>query len=127
MNAGADRLRFSEDHLWFARDGGCVTVGVTERISRILTWVNGVALPPVGARLVAGEELATIDSQKVEISLTTPIALDVVTVNDALAGDPMLVRMDPRGTGWLLRAAIEDEQWSRLLAPTAYEEVLRST
>lgn len=127
MQSGADGLRFSAEHLWFARDGDRVTVGVTERISRILTWVNGVMLPPKGARLVAGEELATIDSQKAEISVAAPIALEVLAVNDALVGDPMLVRMDPRGRGWLLRAVIEEEHWWRLLEPTAYEELLRST
>jgi glycine cleavage system H protein len=119
---GAD-LRYSKDHLWLRDDGDRVAIGITERISRILTWVNAVALPAAGAQVAAGDALATIDSQKAEIEIPAPVALEVVALNEALAADPMLVRMDPRGRGWLLAALLEPGGWHRLLIAAEYEQL----
>jgi len=124
LTAGDDELRYSEEHLWLRRQAGCVSVGVTERISRILTWVNRVDLPQPSARLDAGDELVTIDSQKAVIVVAAPVALTVVTVNDALFTDPMLVRMDPHGRGWLVEVSLEASGWERLLEADAYQRVV---
>jgi glycine cleavage system H protein len=125
MDAADVDVRYSPDHLWLREDGRGVTIGVTEQISRVLTWVNDVALPVPGARFEAGEQLAQIDSQKADIAITAPAALEVVAVNDALRADPMLVRMDPRGRGWLVVAELVDGGWDRLLEPAAYDALLR--
>lgn len=119
----ADDVRYSEEHLWLRREGARVTVGVTERISRILTLVSAVSLPDAGAHLAPGEELVAIDSQKALIVVPAPVALEVVALNGDLARDPMLVRLEPRTGGWLLRAGLADGAWERLLPPTAYEEL----
>ena len=124
--ADAD-VRYSRDHLWLRHDGGHVTIGVTEKISRILTWVNEVALPAPGSRIANGAPLAEIDSQKADIAVPAPAALDVVAVNDALRTEPMLVRMDPRGQGWLVTAVLDDGEWRRLLDSAAYDELLRAS
>jgi glycine cleavage system H protein len=121
--AVADDVRYSHEHLWLRRDSQWVTVGITERISRILTWVSAVALPDPGAQLAAGEELVAIDTQKALIAVPSPVAIEVVAVNGDLARDPMLVRLEPRTGGWLLRAALADAAWERLLPPTAYAEL----
>ena len=121
MSADDDNVRYSAEHLWLRRGADRVTIGVTEKVSRILTWVNAVILPALGARLTAGEELAIIDSQKAAISLPAPVALEVLGVNDALTSDPMLVRMEPRTGGWLVAATLEDADWERLLDLPSYE------
>lgn len=117
-------LRYSPEHLWLRREDERVTVGVTEQISRILTWVNAVELPAPGTRLAAGEELATIESQKADISIAAPAPLEVLVVNDLLATEPMLVRMEPRGRGWLLAASLESGAWEHLLDRAGYDELL---
>ena len=82
-------------------------------------------LPVPGTKLDAGDELATIDSQKAEIAVQAPAALEVLDANDALVRDPMLVRMEPLGRGWLVVAALEAGSWERLLTLADYEEALR--
>jgi glycine cleavage system H protein len=119
-------VRYSAEHLWLRRDRERVTVGVAEKISRILTWVSAVEVPAPSTRLEAGDELASIDSQKALIAIPAPVALEVVAVNDALVADPMLVRMDARGAGWLLQAQLDGGGWERLLEPAAYEALLRA-
>ena len=116
----ADDLRYSEDHLWFRQVQGSLIAGITEEISRVLTWVNRVDLPADGAQLAAGDELATIDSQKAVFVLPAPVSLEVLAVNEALSADPMLVRLEPHGRGWLVEVSLEPGGWERLLDPRAY-------
>jgi len=97
---------------------------VTEQISRVLTWVNRVDLPQPSTRLDAGDELVTIASQKAVIVVAAPVALTVVTVNEALFTDPMLVRMDPHGRGWLVEVSLQASGWERLLEPDEYQRVV---
>ena len=120
----ADGLRYSEDHLWFRMAHGHVTAGITDEISRVLTWVNGVDLPAAGARLAAGDELAAIDSQKAVFILSAPVSLEILAVNEALFADPMLVRLEPDGRGWLVEVSLESGGWERLLDPDAYSAAL---
>jgi glycine cleavage system H protein len=117
-------LRYSADHLWFRREGDRVTVGVTEQVSRILTWVNAVDLAAPGRSVAAGEELGSIESQKTEIAISAPVPLQVTAVNQELPTDPMLVRMDPHGRGWLFQAVIDEHAWEQLLDEAAYRAVL---
>src|SRR5438067_1897230 len=127
MSSDGGLMRYSADHLWLRRDGDGVTLGIAEQISRILTWVNEVRLPKPGACLAPGDELATIESQKASIELPAPVGLAIVAINEALESNPMLVRLDPRGRGWLARVELADGSWERLLDETAYRRALEET
>lgn len=124
MNGIPRGLRYSADHLWFRREGDLVTVGVTQQVSRILTWVNAVDLPFPDTSVAAGEELGSIESQKTDIAISAPVPLRVTAVNEEIASDPMLVRMDPYGRGWLFQAVIDDHAWEQLLDEAAYKAVV---
>jgi glycine cleavage system H protein len=113
-------LRYTADHLWLRRRGEEAVVGVTDRISRILTLVTSVELPVSGTHLDEGAELATIESQKVTLKLSAPCPLEVLEANSALAADPMLVRLDPYGKGWLVRVVLPSAAWARLLDEHRY-------
>jgi glycine cleavage system H protein len=69
-----------------------------------------------------GDEVAVIETIKVNISLTSPVAGKVVEVNPAMVTAPEAINQDPFGTGWL--AVIEATDWeterSRLLDPHTY-------
>lgn len=99
-------------------------MGVTERISRILTLVATVEMPPPGTSLTSGDELATIEDQKAVIEIPAPAPLEVVALNNKVIADPMLVRMDPYGRGWLMRVRLYEDGWEELLDATAYQEVI---
>jgi glycine cleavage system H protein len=123
MDEGDPRLRYSDEHLWFRRNDGRVTIGVTERIARILTIVAAVELPASGTRLGSEDDLAVIESQKATILVAAPIPLQIVAVNDDVINDPMLVRTEPYTRGWLVQAELEEDGWDRLLDATAYAAV----
>jgi glycine cleavage system H protein len=117
-------LRYTADDLWLRRDGAHVVIGVTDRVSRILTLVTSVGLPAAGQRLDTSEDLATIESLKADITVSAPCPLQIRAVNGELASDPMRVRMDPYDGGWLVRAELPAGAWEQLLDEAGYRDLV---
>jgi glycine cleavage system H protein len=118
-------LRYSVDHLWLRPDRDQVTIGVTDRIARILTLVSEVRVPELGADLTEDDELASIESQKTTVTVNAPCRLRIVGLNETLASDPMRVRMDPFGAGWLVKAVLAKGGWEQLLDEAQYRRWVR--
>jgi glycine cleavage system H protein len=124
---GAASPRYSSDHLWLQRTERGVTIGITDRAAGALTLINAVDLPRPGTGAAAGCELAVIDAQKVLLELPAPVPLHITEVNDRLAKEPMLIRTDPRGDGWLIRCTLDHEDdWNQLLDEAAYQALVAS-
>ena len=58
--------------------------------------------PRSGTRLAAGDDLANIETIKVDLAVPAPSAGEVIAVNEALADAPELINQDPYGAGWLV-------------------------
>lgn len=95
---------YTEAGLWAALDDATdlVRVGVTDFRQQSSGDVVFVDLPAVGIRLAAGEDLANIETIKVDLAVPAPAAGEVVAVNAALADAPELINQDPYGAGWLV-------------------------
>jgi glycine cleavage system H protein len=125
--AGASNPRYSSDHLWLLRTERGITIGITERAAGVLTLINAVDLPQPGAAVAADAELALIDAQKVLLEIPAPVPMHITEVNDRLAREPMLIRIDPRGDGWLIRCTLDrEDDWTRLLDEAAYQALVES-
>jgi glycine cleavage system H protein len=81
----------------------------------------------VGTAVAAGDELATIETIKVDIELPAPFSGVVVEVNETLEMEAEIINQDPYGDGWL--AVIEASDWPadgvKLLSPEAYFELMK--
>jgi glycine cleavage system H protein len=101
---------YTEAGLWAALDDatGLARVGLTDFRQQSSGDVVFVDLPAVGMRLAAGDDLANIETIKVDLAVPAPAAGQVVAVNAALTDAPELINQDPYGAGWLvaLRPAI---------------------
>jgi len=77
----------------------------------------------VGLGANAGEELGTLESVKAVAEFLSPVAGEVVEINDRLSEEPNLVNEDPYGDGWLVKisGALEEDE---LLDAEAYKELL---
>ena len=77
---------------------------------------------PVGTAVKAGDECASVESIKVNISLPSPVTGTIVEVNAELQEAPELINQEPYGRGWL--AVVELADWDndkkRLLDAQAY-------
>ena len=95
---------YTESGVWAVLDdaSGLVRVGLTDFRQQSSGDVVFVELPAAGTRLAAGEDLANIETIKVDMAVPAPAAGEVVAVNEALADAPELINQDPYGAGWLV-------------------------
>lgn len=101
-------LSFTADHAWVAREPGRVRVGITDFAQEALGEVVFVSLPAPGARLVAGDLLAEVESTKAVSEVYAPLAGTVLERNEALLEAPGAVNGDPYGAGWLCVLALDE-------------------
>lgn len=96
-------LRFTEQHEWLqVRDDGTIRVGITEFAQDSLGDIVFVALPALGTHVVANGPLGEVESTKSVSEVYSPLAGEVVAVNDAVETAPETINDDPYGAGWLL-------------------------
>jgi glycine cleavage system H protein len=116
-------LSYTRSHEWARVEGDLVVVGITHYAQDQLGEVVYVELPEVGLGANAGEELGTLESVKAVAEFLSPVAGEVVEINDRLSEEPNLVNEDPYGDGWLVKisGALEEDE---LLDAEAYKELL---
>ncbi len=93
--------RYSDADVWAKRAGNRVRVGLTDYLQQKSGDVAFVNIKPIGTTLKASDELAAIETIKVDLVIPAPLAGKIVAVNDALAAHPELINSDPYDAGWL--------------------------
>lgn len=116
-------LRYTADHEYVKAtdDPNVVTVGITDYAQDQLGDVVFVELPKVGATFGAHDVFGTIEAVKAVSELYSPVAGEVVAVNDRLDGEPALVNADPYGDGWMIRIKVKGQP-ADLLDAAAYNK-----
>jgi len=118
---------YSREHEWVRVDGDVAVVGITEFAQEELGEVVFVELPEVGQVFNTGDELGTIESVKAVAEVYTPVAGEVVEVNDAVVDDPELLNDDPHTEGWLVRIRFSSaSDLKELMSSEKYEEYVES-
>ncbi|MER2491228.1 glycine cleavage system protein GcvH [Catenovulum sediminis] len=119
-------LKYADSHEWVRDDGdGIVTIGISDHAQDLLGDLVHVDLPEIGAGFTAGDEIAVVESVKAASDVYSPIAGEVVEVNEELEDSPELVNTDPYGDGWLFKLKVEDMgEVDSLLDAEGYETAL---
>ncbi len=131
FRVATDRL-YSPEGLWFlwVQPGPAdrVRVGFTDFMQQHNGDVAFLSVKAPGTKVQAGDELAELETVKVNLSVPTPVGGTVLEVNKALELTPEVVNKDPYGDGWL--AVIEATNWEadreKLLDARAYLSVMQS-
>ena len=101
-NIPAD-LRFAESHEWARLEAdGTVTVGISDHAQEALGDVVFVELAEVGAQFGATDQAGVVESVKAASDIYSPIAGEVLAVNEELGGSPELLNSDPYGA-WIFK------------------------
>ncbi len=118
---------YSREHEWVrVMDDVCV-LGITEFAQQELGEVVFVELPEVGQVFNANDELGTIESVKAVAEVYSPVAGEIVEVNDAVVDDPEMLNDDPHGEGWLVKIRFSSaDDLKNLLDAEHYEEYVKS-
>jgi|TARA_B100000686_G_C16696025_1_gene920569 glycine cleavage system H protein len=120
-----DELKYSEQHEWLSLDGDVGTIGVTDYAQSQLGDIVFVELPQVGDVLEKGQSFGTIEAVKTVEELYTPIAGEVLEINDTLEDDAEQVNSDPYSDGWMIKVRLSDTaDLDTMLSAEDYEELI---
>jgi glycine cleavage system H protein len=118
---------YSSEGLWALAEGSRIRIGLSDFLQQRSGDVAFADVKPPDTTVAAGDEVATIETIKVNISLTSPVTGKVVEVNAAMSTAPEAINQDPYGEGWL--AVIDAKDWeadrAALLDPQAYFTLMR--
>jgi len=116
-----DRL-YNEEGVWARLEGGQVRIGLSDFLQQRSGDVAFAEVKPKGTELNFGDEVAVIETIKVDIALSSPVSGEVMKVNPAMEDAPEAINQSPYDEGWL--AVIVASDWeadrSNLLDPEAY-------
>lgn len=102
-------LKYTKSHEWVRDNGdGTVTVGISDHAQDQLGDLVFVELPEVGANYQSGDACAVVESVKAASDIYSPVAGEVVEVNETLADSPETINQSPYADGWILRLKISD-------------------
>lgn len=116
--------RFSEDHIWARLDDhGMVIVGISEYAQEQLGDIVYVELPDIGREVIAGDEVAIIESVKTTSEIHAPLSGTVLAVNEKLGDQPEIINESPLDDGWLIRIEPDDvDEMTAMMDEAAYAE-----
>src|SRR4028118_1131071 len=118
-----ENLRYSKDHEWVLVDGDTATIGITDYAQHSLGDVVYVELPKVGDTLESHEAFGSVESVKAVSEIFTPVAGEVLEVNEALNDDAEKVNSDPYGLAWMIKLKRANAgEADALLNAAEYEE-----
>ena len=127
FKAADDRL-YTPAGVWALQEGNRIRIGLSDFQQQRSGDVAFAEIKPVGTQLAFDEEVAVIETIKVNISLGSPAAGKVVEINSAMVDAPEVINQDPYGAGWMV--VIETEDWeadrARLMGPEAYFAHMKS-
>ena len=120
-----ENLHYSKDHEWVKVTDGVATIGITDYAQHSLGDVVYVELPSVGDKFESHEAFGSVESVKAVSEVFTPIAGEVVEVNDGLNDTPEAVNNDAYGEAWMLKLKMDNPlEADAMLSAEEYEEYL---
>ena len=122
MNNPEDIL-YAATHEWVRIEGDEAVIGITDFAQEQLGDITYVDLPSVGAILEAGQEMGSVESVKAASDIYSPVAGEVIAVNEALESAPEKVNESPYDAGWMIRVKLAAAP-AGLLDAAAYEKLV---
>ena len=120
-----ENLRYSKDHEWVKVDGDVASIGITDYAQHSLGDVVYVDMPRVGDKFGTHEAFGSVESVKAVSEIFTPVAGEVVEVNETLNDAPEKVNSDPYGDAWFVKIKMDNAlEIDAMLSGEEYEEYL---
>ncbi|RMQ45677.1 Glycine cleavage system H protein [Pseudomonas cichorii] len=118
-------LRFAESHEWARLESdGTVTVGISDHAQEALGDVVFVELTEVGKVFAAGDAAGVVESVKAASDIYSPVAGEVIAINEALADSPELLNSTPY-EAWIFKLKPADAgDLAKLLDAAGYKSAI---
>ena len=112
---------YTKEHEWVRVEDDLCVLGITNFAQGELGEVVFVELPEVGEVFNAHDEIGTIESVKAVAEIYTPVAGEIIEINEAVVDDPELLNDDPHTEGWLVKIRFSSDLQG-LMNAEEYEE-----
>ncbi len=100
-----------ENNVWARQESdGTVTVGMTSYAASLAGQIVSYTPKKVGKAVKKDKSCATVESGKWVGPAKSPVAGEVVEINEAVSNKPGLINEDPYGEGWLVK--IKPVDWA---------------
>jgi len=120
-------LHYSKDHEWVRADGNIATIGITDYAQNSLGDVVYVELPKPGDEFATNESFGSVESVKAVSEVFTPVAGEVIEINQELNDAPEKVNSDPYGEGWMIKVRMATPgEVDSLLTAAEYEDFTKA-
>lgn len=121
MSKAPAELKYAESHEWLRLEAdGTITIGITDHAQEALGDLVFVEMPQVGGDVVAGKEIAVVESVKAAADVYAPISGKILAVNEAVVDAPESVNQDAYAA-WLFKMAPSNPaEYDALLSADAY-------
>ena len=126
FKVATDRF-YNAEGVWVKEENGRARIGLSDFVQQRSGDVAFADVRPAGTTLAAGDDVANIETIKVNITYACPVGGRIVEVNPAMSDAPETINQDPYGAGWLAVMEIADweVQCARLLDSQAYFEIMK--
>jgi glycine cleavage system H protein len=122
----SENLKYTQEHEWLKiEDENIAVIGITAYAQDALGDLVFVELPELGRRVDKGDDFAVVESVKTAAEVYSPVAGEVVSVNDNLSSDPELIKKSME-EGWIVKIKMDDPaELESLMDAGAYETFLK--
>jgi glycine cleavage system H protein len=117
---------YNEYGVWAKLEADNVQIGISDYLQQRSGDMAFAEVKPPGTYVSFDEEIAAIETIKVNISLPSPVSGRVLSTNPKMLTEPDIINLDPYGDGWLAIMEVADftAQVEHLLdAKTYYEKI----
>ena len=118
-------LKYATSHEWVkVEEGNIVQVGITDFAQQQLGDLVYIELPKLGRKVTIREQCAVVESVKTASDLFSPVAGEIIAINEEAADEPEQVNDKPYQT-WLFRIQADNLADSdHLLDADAYQQLI---
>jgi glycine cleavage system H protein len=123
MNNPSD-LKYTTSDEWVKVNGDLVTIGITDYAQSQLSDVVFVEISvEVGDHMDKKSVIASLESVKAAAEVASPVAGDVVEINETLSQNPEIVNSEPYTKAWMVKIKMENPSDLNVLMDSAGYEV----
>jgi len=120
-----NHVKYAKSHEWVeVLENQVIRVGITDFAQKELGDLVFIDLPEVGRKVNAGEQCAVVESVKTASDLFSPVAGEIIAVNETVKDEPELVNEEPYQT-WLFSIKADDlSALDLLMDAAAYQRMI---
>lgn len=120
-------LKYTKDHECLMVEDDVIRIGITKHAQEALGDLVFVELPEIGKKLNKGDDFAVVESVKTAAEVYTPVAGEVVEVNENMPDNLEMITSPLDQDGWIAKIKLDNNaDLDGLMDEAAYKDYLET-